>query len=77
MSEQTSWWMNRYSTKYLGTVVTQDGGFVKEIKTRVAIAKNAFNEIKSLVNYKSNSISLRKRFIKSYVLFTLVYGYKA
>ena len=35
--------------KYLGSIVTQNGKCVDEIKTRIAIAEAAFNKIKSLV----------------------------
>ena len=34
--------------KYFGSVITQDGRCKKEIKTRIAIAKTAFNKIKPL-----------------------------
>ena len=67
--------VSRY--KYLGSVVTQDGRCVDEIKSRIAIAKSAFNRIKSLVTNRSISVSLRKRFIKSYVWSTLMYGCEA
>ena len=60
--------------KYLGSIVTQDGRCVDEIKTRIAIAKTAFNKVKSLVTNRSISVGLRKRFIKSYVWSTLLYG---
>ena len=64
--------VSRY--KYLGSVVTEDGRCLEEIKTRIAIAKTSFNRIKSLVTNRSISIGLRKRFIKSYVWSTLLYG---
>ena len=60
--------------KYLASVVTRDGSCAEEIKTRNAIAKNAFNKVKHFVTNRSMSISLRKRFIKSYVRSTLLYG---
>ena len=63
--------------KYLGSVVTKDGRSVEEIKTRIAIAKNAFNKVKHIVTNRSISISLRRRFIKSYVWSTMLYGCEA
>ena len=63
--------------KYLGSIVTQDGRCVEEIKTRVAIAKNAFNKIQTLMTNRSISLSLRKRFMKAYVWSTLMYGCEA
>ena len=61
----------------MGSVVTRDGRCVDEIKTRIAIAKTAFNKVKPLVTNRSISVSLRKRFIKSYVWSTLLYGCEA
>ena len=63
--------------KYLGSVMTQEVRCEEEIKTRVAIAKNAFNKIKTIATNRSISISLRKRFIKTYVWSTLLYGCEA
>ena len=67
--------VSRY--KYLGSVVTRDGRCVDEIKARIAIAKTAFNKVKPLVTNRAISVSLRKRFIKSYVWSTLLYGCEA
>ena len=63
--------------KYLGSIVTRDARCVEEIKTRLAIAKSAFNKVKHLVTNSSISVRLRKRFIKSYVWSTMLYGYEA
>ena len=62
---------------YLGSIVTRDAGCVDEIKTRINIAKSAFNKVKHLVTNRSISMNLRKRFIKSYVWSTLMYGCEA
>ena len=67
--------VHRY--KYLGSLITRDGRCVEEVKTRIAIAKNAFNKIKHIVINRSLSISLRKRFINSYVWSTMLYGCEA
>ena len=63
--------------KYLGSLVTQDGRCVEDIKTRIAIAKNAFTKIKAMITNRAISINLRKRFIKAYVWSTLTYGFEA
>ena len=63
--------------KYLGSIVTHNGRCVEEIKTRIAIAKNAFTKIKAMVTNRAISINLRKRFIKAYVWSTLTYGCEA
>ena len=63
--------------KYLGSVVRQGGRCVVEIKTRVAIAKNASTKIKPIVTNRAMSISLRKRFVKAYVWSTFMYGCEA
>ena len=63
--------------KYLGSIVTRDARCVEEIKTRINIAKNAFNKIKHLATNRSISLNLRKRFVKSYVWSTLMYGCEA
>ena len=39
--------------KYLGSVATRDGRRLEEIKTRIAITKNAFIKIKHLVTNRS------------------------
>ena len=44
--------------KYLGSVLTRDGYCTREIKMRIAIAKEAFNRKISLLTYKLN-IDLR------------------
>ena len=63
--------------KYLGSIVTHNGRCVEEIKTRIAIAKNAFTKIKAMVTNRAISVNLRKRFIKAYVWSTLTYGCEA
>jgi len=41
--------------KYLGSVLTRDGYYTREIKTRIAIAKEEFNRKMSLLSSKLNS----------------------
>ena len=40
--------------EYLGSVLTRDGFFTREIKMRIAIAKEAFNRKMSLLTSKLN-----------------------
>ena len=52
--------------KYLGSVLKRDGYCTREIKMRIAIAKDAFNRKMSLLTSKLN-IELRKKLIRCYV----------
>ena len=52
--------------KYLGSVLTRDGYCTREIKMRIAIAKEAFNRKMSLLTSKLN-IELKKKLIRCYV----------
>ena len=46
--------------KYLGSIITNDGRCTCEIKSRIALAKAAFNKKKTLFNSKSD-LNLRKK----------------
>jgi hypothetical protein len=59
--------------KYLGSVLTRDGYFTREIKIRIAIAKEAFNRKLSLLASKIN-IELRKKLVTCYVWSIALYG---
>ena len=61
------------SFKYLGSIVTDDIRSTKEIKTRIAIAKEAFNKKKNLLNGPLNK-ELRKRLAKCYIWSVALYG---
>ena len=63
--------------KYLGSYITRDGRCEEEIRMRINMAKDAFQKIKSLVTNRAISLSLRKRFLKTYVWSTLLYGCEA
>ena len=63
--------------KYLGSTISDDGRSDSDINTRIAIAKTAFNKVKSLMINRSISINLRKRFLKTYVWSTMLYGCEA
>ena len=62
---------------YLGSILAQNGRCDEEIRTRIIIAKEAFNKVKNLVTNTSISVELRKRFIKAYVWSTFLYGCEA
>ena len=52
--------------KYLGSMLTEDGRCTCEIKSRIAIAKAAFNKKKKLFTSKLD-LNLRKKLVKCYV----------
>ena len=52
--------------KYLGSVLTEDGRCTCEIKSRIAMAKAAFNKKKNLCTSKLD-LNLRKRLVRCYV----------
>ena len=52
--------------KYLGSMLTDDGRCTCEIKSRIAMAKTAFNKKKTLFTSKLD-LNLRKKLVKCYV----------
>jgi hypothetical protein len=61
---------NVESFKYLGSMLTNDGICTYEIKSRIAIAKAAFNKKRALYTSKMN-FDLRRKF---YIWSTALYG---
>ena len=59
--------------KYLGALITEDGRCTKEIKCRIAMAKQAFTRRKKILCSKM-SIALRSRLVKTLVWPVLLYG---
>ena len=59
---------------YLGSIATEDGKSEVEIKSRIEIARNAFNDMKSLLSSRNISINTRMRLTKCYAWSTLLYG---
>ena len=59
---------------YLGNITTEDGKSEVEIKRRIEIAKNAFNNMKSVLSSRNISLNTRMRLTKCYVWSTLLYG---
>ena len=58
---------------YLFSVITRDGYCTREIKMRVAIAKEAFNRKMSLLTNKLD-IELKKKLVRCYVWNIAFYG---
>ena len=63
--------------KYLGSTISEDGRSEPDINSRIAMAKTAFNKVKPLLTNRSIAISLRRRFLKTYVWSTMLYGCEA
>jgi hypothetical protein len=62
---------NVESLKYLGTMLTNDGRCTFEIKSKIAMAKAAFNKKRDLFTIK---MELRKKLVKYYILSIALYG---
>ena len=61
------------SFKYLGSVISEDGRSNKEVITRIALAKEAFNRRRELLT-KSWNRGLKKRMVKILVWSVVLYG---
>jgi len=59
--------------KYLGSMLTNDGRCTCEIKSKIAIAKAAFNKKKTLFTSKLD-LNLRKKLLKFYIWSMALYG---
>jgi hypothetical protein len=51
---------------YLGSMITKDARYEREIKSRISMATAAFNKKKNLFTSKLNS-KLRKKLVKCYI----------
>jgi hypothetical protein len=58
---------------YLGSMITKDARCTREIKSRIAMAKTAFNKKKNLFTSKLN-LNLRKKLVKCYIWSIVLYG---
>jgi hypothetical protein len=58
---------------YLGSMLTEDGRSGKEVKKRIAMARDAFNKHQKLLTGKTNQ-NLKKRLIKTLVWSVLLYS---
>jgi hypothetical protein len=64
---------NVESFKYLGSILTNDGRCTCEIKSRIAMAKAAFNKKRALFTCTLD-LKLRKKLVKCYVWSIALYG---
>jgi hypothetical protein len=58
---------------YLGSMITNDARCTREIKSRIAMAKAAFNEKKTLFIIKLE-LNLRQKLVKCYIWSIALYG---
>jgi hypothetical protein len=58
---------------YLGSMITNDARCIREIKSRIAMAKAAFNKKKTLSTSKLD-LNLRKKLVKCYIWNIALYG---
>jgi hypothetical protein len=61
--------------KYLGSLLMDDGSCTCEIKSRIAMAKAAFNKKQNLFTSKLD-LNLRKKLVKCYIWSMALYGDK-
>ena len=59
---------------YLGSITTEDSKSEVEIKRRIEIARNAFNNMKSVLPSRNISINTRMRLTKCYVSMVQKHG---
>jgi len=64
---------NVKSFKYLGSILTNDGRCTCEIKSRIAMAKVAFNKKRALFT-STMDLKLRNKLVKCYIWSTALYG---
>jgi len=64
---------NVESFKYLGSILTNDGRCTCEIKSRIAMAKAAFNKKKAVFS-STLDLKLRKELVKCYIWSKALYG---
>jgi hypothetical protein len=72
---------NVESFKYFGSILTNDGRCTREIKSRIAMAKAAFNNNKKKKKKKKKTIltrkldlNLRKKLVKCYIWSVALYN---
>ena len=59
--------------KYLGSIITQEGDCCKEIKSRIAQGKVAFERKRQTLTGKLK-MELKKRFVKCFIWSVALYG---
>jgi hypothetical protein len=58
---------------YLGSMITSDARCTREIKSRIAMTKAAFNKKKNIFTSKLE-LNLRKKLVKCYIWSIALYG---
>ena len=72
--------MNKFSKfRYLGSLISEDGRCLDDVKTRIGMAKDAFNKRMHPLNRRmlltrSIRVDLRKRLVKTLVWHVVLYG---
>src|SRR6476661_3097285 len=61
--------------RYLGSLISEDGRYLDNVKTRIGMAKDAFNKRKELLT-TSIRVHLRKRLFGTLMLPVVLYGYE-
>jgi len=64
--------LQNVESKYLGSMLTNDGRCTCEIKPRIAMAKAAFN--KRALSSRILDLKLRKKLVKCYIWSIALYG---
>src|SRR6476469_6481986 len=59
--------------RYLGSLISEDGRCLDDVKTKIGMAKDAFNKRKELLT-RSIIVDLRKRLVKTLVWPAVLYG---
>ena len=60
--------------KYLGSIITDDGKSQREVSTRIAEAKQAFNRMKTVLTNLKVTMRTRLRVLRSYIEPLFLYG---
>ena len=60
--------------KYLGYRSSAQGKCLQEVKTRIALAKDAFNKLKPIMKDRNISLKTKMRILKTYVWSAMLYG---
>ena len=63
--------------KYPGTMLLEDGRCEKEIRSRIALSKQAFNKLRNILTKKNLSYQIIERVLQCSVYPVLTYGYEA
>src|SRR6478609_1002243 len=59
--------------RYLGSLISEYGRCLDDVKTRIGMAKDAFNQRKEVLT-RSISVDVRKRMVKTFVWPVVLYG---